>query len=122
MDRPTILIVDDEEEIIKSLSAILEEGFHILSTSNSLEVLYLLETNHVSLLILDLKMPEMNGLELIEAIRSMNNDTPILIVTGCYGKEQHQWLADINVQGCINKPIDIEELMYRIQMILKTAQ
>lgn len=121
MDRPTILIVDDEVEIIKSLSAILEDRFDILTTSNSLEVLSILETNHVSLLILDLKMPEMTGLELIEVIRSVNNETPILVATGCYGQEQDKRFADINVQGCIRKPLDIEILMDRIHLILKTA-
>lgn len=121
MGRPTILIIDDEVEIIKSLSAILEEKFHILATSKSLDVLSILETNAISLLILDLKMPEMTGLELIEVIRSVNNETPILVVTGCYGQEQDKRLADINVQGCIKKPLDIEMLMDRIHMILKTA-
>ncbi len=121
MDRPTILIVDDEVEIIKSLSAILEEEFHILATSNSLDVRSILETNALSLLILDLKMPEMTGLELIEAIRSVDNETPILVVTGCYGQEQDKRFADLDVQGCIKKPLDIEMLMDRIDMILKTA-
>lgn len=125
MDRPTILIVDDEVEILTSLSAILEDEYNVLTTSSGKDVPSILEANAVSLLVLDLRMPEMTGLELIELIRSRNNsgdnEIPILVVTGDYWREQDKQLAALNVQGCVKKPVDIKMLRDKIQMILKKS-
>lgn len=125
MDKATILIVDDEVEILKSLSAILEDEYIVLTTSSGKDVPSILEANAVSLLVLDLMMPEMTGLELIESIRSRNNsgdnEMPILVVTGDYWREQDKQLAALNVQGCVKKPVDLKMLRDKIQMILKKA-
>ncbi len=118
MAKPTILIVDDETEMLNSLSVIFEDQFTVLTANNGLEGLSITETKPLSLLLVDLQMPEMNGIELIENLRSANNNVPILVLTG---NSCHDWAmkcADSNIQGYIKKPVDTEKLICKVNRIL----
>lgn len=118
MNRPTVLVVDDEAEIMRSLSFILSEDFHVLAASNGREGLSILDTTQPSLILLDLLMPEMDGISFLEHLRGSGSDIPVLVLTG---NSCHEWAkrcADLNVQGYIEKPIDAEALIKRIKKVL----
>lgn len=118
MAKPSLLIVDDEPHLLKSLSAVLEEEFHVMTASNGQEGLSIIKAYRLSLILLDLQMPGMTGVEMLEKVRNTNNKTPILIITGNSCHEWAEKCADMNVQGYINKPIDIERLKVRIKKVL----
>lgn len=115
MKPHSLLIVDDEQEVLNSLSIVLKDEYNVLTASSGMEGLSVLTANAVSLILLDLQMPEMTGLEFIERIRGMEDNTPVLIMTG---NSTHEWAkrcADIGVQGYLEKPVDIGVLLERVR-------
>lgn len=120
MRRPNILIVEDEQEVLRSLSIMLEDEGHVLTASNGFEALKIICSNPLSMIILDLNMPAMSGTELLECIRAKNSRIPILILTGCSSHDAAKKCADLNVQGYFEKPVDIERLIERIRKLIWT--
>lgn len=115
MKPHSLLIVDDEQEVLNSLSIALEDEYNVLTASSGMEGLSVLAANAVSLILLDLQMPEMTGLEFLERIRDMEDNTPVLIMTG---NSTHEWAkrcADLGVQGYLEKPVDIGVLLERVR-------
>lgn len=120
MTKPTILIVDDEDQFRESLSEALNIEFHVLTASGVKEGLTVINNNpsSLSLILLDLQMPILTGVDLLESLRSRNNDTPVFILTGNSSQEWAEKCADFNVQGYIKKPVDVVSLICRIKKVL----
>lgn len=118
MTKPTILIVDDEDHFRESLSEVLGEEFHVLTASNVRDGLALIDEGPVSLILLDLQMPGLTGIDLLEILRSKNNNTPVFILTGNSCQNWAERCADLNVQGYVKKPVDVESLICRIKKVL----
>jgi EAL domain-containing protein (putative c-di-GMP-specific phosphodiesterase class I)/CheY-like chemotaxis protein len=79
----TILIVDDEENILRSLNRLLRpEGYQILTTSSASEALQLMARYNVQVILSDMRMPEINGTELLKQIRDLYPDTVRMILSG----------------------------------------
>ncbi len=119
MDKPAVLIIDDEPAYLESISLSLEGYFLVRTAKSGLDALKIMnDANRLSLILLDLDMPEMTGVELLETVRSKNINIPILIVTG---KGRHEWArrcAELGVQGYLDKLIDIEELIGKMEQLL----
>ena len=82
MRMETILIVDDEKNYTAVLSAVLEEeGFETLTANSGQEALQLCDKEEISLVLSDMKMPAMDGLELLEKIKKKSPDMPVIIMT-----------------------------------------
>lgn len=81
MNRPALLVVDDEAEIMRSLSFILSGDFHVLTASNGREGLSILDTTQPSLILLDLQMPEMDGVSFLDMTGGSHGDTSVM--PGC---------------------------------------
>lgn len=85
MDKFRALVVDDEASVCRAVHAILEtEGMDILTTTSSLDAIERVKKDHFDLIISDLKMPEMNGLDLYDRIREISGDSVFIIITA-YG-------------------------------------
>jgi len=81
--KATILVVDDEIELCRALSKLLRRnGYHVLTASNGEEGLMLLRQNEVHLVLSDLQMPRMGGLELLKTARVISPATEFVIITG----------------------------------------
>ncbi|MES2820857.1 MAG: two-component system response regulator RssB [Pseudomonadota bacterium] len=79
----TLLIIDDDEVVRASLAAYLEDsGFDVLQACNGLEGLEIFEREHPDLVICDLRMPQVDGLELIRRINALEDQTPVIVVSG----------------------------------------
>ncbi len=77
-----ILIVDDERPLVKGLKYTLErEGFEVLAAYDGQEALDILRTSSVDIIILDLMLPKIDGLEVCRRIRQQGNNTPIIMLT-----------------------------------------
>lgn len=77
-----ILVVDDSRSIIRRLSSILTmKGYEVRSTTNPVEAYEILENEHFDIVISDIEMPEMNGLDLLRKIKNHNGMVQIIIVT-----------------------------------------
>lgn len=116
-----ILIVDDEPDMLELLSMIIIEKtpYEVITTNNPLEVIDLIRKNNVDLVIADLKMPDMDGIELLNSIKKIDEDLTVIIITA-YGtiesavETMHKGAFDF-----ITKPFRKEQILYTIDRALK---
>ncbi len=115
---PTILIVDDEERERKVLGIELSDKYHILLAENGKEALNLLAGNKVHLVLTDLKMPDMSGIELLEHIQQHYKSIPVVIVTAFGSVENAVEAMKLGALDYMLKPIKIDELEALIEKSL----
>ena len=119
----TILVVDDELLIRKVIREYLEsENYKVLEAENGLDALRVLSSNKVNLIILDIMMPKMDGYELIKSLREAKYDVPILIITAKSEIEDKKEGFLLGADDYMVKPIDIEEMLLRIQVLLRRSK
>lgn len=116
-----LLIVDDEPDMLKLLSMIIREKtqHEAVTTNNPLEALDLVKRGGFDLVIADLKMPGLDGMELLDAIRRVDEDIPVIIITA-YGTVESA-LETMHKGGFdfITKPFKKEHILYTIDKALK---
>jgi two-component system alkaline phosphatase synthesis response regulator PhoP len=118
-----ILLVEDEESIRQTLQLNLElEGYEVIGAEDGRRVIQLFKEQHFDLVLLDIMLPEISGLELCEQIRLINLDVPIIFLTA-----KDQTMDKIvglkkGADDYITKPFSLEELLLRIQILLKRSQ
>lgn len=122
MSAGTILIVDDEQEMSELLTLFLnKEGFQVISTDQPLEVFGLLEEHRPDLIILDIVMPGMNGLELCERLRN-NYTVPILFIS-CRNEDSDIITAlGIGGDDYIIKPFSPLQLTARVKAHVRRSK
>jgi two-component system NtrC family response regulator len=85
MINPSVLVVDDDSNALFTISQLLrDEGYTILTASYGKEALEIFKKNFIKLVISDIKMPDLNGLDLLTELKSINPDIPVILLTG-YG-------------------------------------
>jgi CheY-like chemotaxis protein len=122
-----ILIAEDEKHTRLALHLVLRQaGFNVILTSNgrdAYEKIRQQPTNHpISLIITDFKMPELDGLALIDKLKGAGISIPIMVITGYGNKEL---LRQLHKRGCasyIDKPFIPREVLSRIASVLPQAQ
>ncbi|WP_068778722.1 response regulator transcription factor [Paenibacillus sp. GM2] len=117
--RGTILLVDDEKEIIKLMDIYLKnEGYHLLKASDGQEALDILERHQVDLIVLDVMMPHMDGIEACMKIRE-NRNMPIIMLSA-KGQDMDKIAGlSIGADDYVTKPFNPLELMARIKSQLR---
>jgi len=124
-NRPTILVIDDEPDSFEVISEILyESGYHIQYTSDGMSALKRLERSQPDVILLDVMMPEMDGLEVCRQIKAKPswNHIPIIMVTALYAKEDLVCCLDAGADDFISKPISALETRARIRSMLRIKQ
>jgi two-component system alkaline phosphatase synthesis response regulator PhoP len=122
IENSKILLVDDEEDILEFLSYNLKkEGFRIDTANNGISALKKLEKSKPDLIILDVMMPEMDGIEVCEKIREQDNFDDVLILFLTARSEEYSELAGFSAgaDDYITKPIKPKLLVSRVNAILK---
>jgi len=118
-----ILAVDDEEEILKLYSVFLEEqGYQVTTTTNAVECLKHIKENAPDMILLDVNMPEIDGLRLLEMIRSSEGGKKIPVMMISARRDEKTIKAAVTL-GCDNfmiKPFKLKELARRIAIELIT--
>lgn len=116
-----ILIVDDEPDMLLLISMILREktGYDFVTTNNPVEALDMARKGGFDLVIADLKMPGLDGMELLDAVRRIDEDIPVIIITA-YGTVESA-IETMNKGGFdfITKPFRKEQLLFTIDKALK---
>ena len=118
-----ILVVDDDKNTRMLLSAVLgNAGYEVSLASNGIEALEALDKEHVDLVVLDIMMPRMNGYEFTQTLRDNHNNIPILMVSAKQlPADKHKGFL-VGTDDYITKPIDDEEMLYRIKALLRRAK
>ncbi len=118
-----ILIVEDDKNSRKLMKAVLStNGYLTFTASDGLEALEILDTEHVDLLIVDIMMPNMDGYELTEELRSAGYELPILMVTAKQMPADKKKGFIVGTDDYMTKPVDEEEMLLRIKALLRRAQ
>lgn len=116
-----ILIIDDEELIIKSLKKLLEKnGFYVFIAKNGQDALVITEDEQFDLIIADIRMPGMNGVEAVNSIyeglkTKDSNKIPTIFITGFADEEMHQKAKELMPIAYIYKPFDIADFVDRVK-------
>lgn len=119
MAEVTILMVDDETEIIKLMDIYVKnEGYTLLKASNGLEALEILKNHKVDLIILDVMMPKMDGIQACMKIREENN-TPIIMLSAKSQEIDKIAGLSIGADDYVTKPFSPLELIARIKSQLR---
>ncbi len=117
-----ILIIEDEAEIVRFLSLELQhEGYSVRSCTNGRAGLEEAMTGDFSLILLDVMLPELNGMEVLRRLRK-ESAVPVILVTARDAVMEKVNGLDIGANDYITKPFHIEELLARIRMVLRTSE
>ncbi len=116
----SIVIVDDEIEILTPLEDMLSsESFRVRTFSEPLKALAFLKTQTTDLAIFDIKMPDMNGFELLQAARAIHPNLPVIFLSS-KSEEQDQIIGfTLGADDFISKPFSKHLLLFRIKSVLK---
>ena len=119
----TILITDDEANIVSGLKyAFEDEGFSVLTAKNGLEAWHQINTNSVDLVITDLRMPEMDGYELIKKISASYPMLPVIVLTGHGTIETAVETMRDGAIDFFTKPVDLDKLILVVKKSIKNSQ
>ena len=114
-----ILVVDDEEGARDLFNTILtDEGYEVSLANGGEEALGLFKSNVFNLVITDIKMPVMDGLQLLQEIRKMGSKTDVIMVTAYGEVESYLKAMSLGAAEYINKPIRIKELKQIVHKVL----
>lgn len=115
-----ILVVDDEENARIGLSKLLsQEGYEVGSAANGLEALDLMKTQKVNLVISDLNMPGMNGLNFLRELNRKFPSTNVILITAFGGVESYLEAMNLGAFEYIHKPVKLDELKAVMKKIFK---
>ena len=115
-----ILLVEDEEQIRKLMKLNLEmEGYEVIPCDNGKTALDIIEQQHFDLMILDVMLPEISGFQICEKVRLQNNKVAIIIVSAKDSSQDRITGLRLGADDYLTKPFDEDELLWRINAILK---
>ena len=116
----TILIIDDEPNLRRSLGLILQRaGYSVITAANAGEALQLLQTGSYDLAFLDLKLPDINGIELLPQIKELYPEMPVLILTAHATLDTAIEAVRLGARDYLLKPIDPDNILNRVESVLK---
>ncbi len=121
MSRPgaSILVVDDEREIVRALHRALKaHGYSVLTASSGEGAVELVAKQHPDLLLLDLLLPGMSGLEVCRQVRAMSN-VPIIILSVKGAERDKVEALDLGADDYVAKPFGIDEVLARVRVALR---
>ena len=118
----TILAVDDEEKILEVVSSLLESrGFHVVCAKTGREALAIFQARNISLILLDIMLPDISGEEVIKTIRKQSR-VPVIMLTA--KAEENDLLVGLGLgaDDYITKPFRLKELCARVEAVLRRSQ
>ena|SRR5579871_534651 len=113
-ERP-ILVVDDDPTILATVSDALDlEGFAVVTATNGAEALEIFDGNHKpSLVLLDMRMPVLDGWGFMRAIRERGLTVTVIVMTAA--ADARRWAREIGANGVLAKPFELDELISAVQ-------
>lgn len=111
----TVLVCEDEESNFELVRIVLQKRYRLLHAHNGIEAVTLNEDEHPDIILMDIRMPEMNGLDATRIIKEVNHDTPIIALSA-YAFEEN--IKEAKAAGCddfLPKPFRVEELIETIE-------
>ena len=118
MNQKTILVAEDEDSNYELVKIVLQKRYHLLRAHNGIEAVNLNEDERPDLILMDIRMPEMNGLDATRIIKEINHDTPVIALSA-YAFEEN--IREAKLAGCdefMAKPFRVENLIEVVKKYL----
>ena len=110
-----VLVVDDEEAIRNLLQQVLqEEAYEVVSAANGREAMTIFGREHFDLIIADIVMPEMDGVEMLLEAKHIQPKTPAIVVSGFFTEDTAQRLKSLGAAGYVAKPFQLDAIRHTI--------
>ena len=123
MKKAQILVVDDESGVRELVGDVLElEGYEVSVASDGLDALSHIRKQKFDLYVLDINMPKIDGLVLLEKVRASGDSTPALLLSARREKDDVHQGFRVGADDYVTKPFSIEELALRVEAILRRTQ
>ncbi len=120
MDSAPILVVDDDPSIRSTVSEILEmEGYSVETAADGAEALRLLECSAPVLVLLDMRMPVLDGWGFAREVKARGLDLPILVMTAA--QDARHWAQEIQATGFLAKPFELLDLLDAVERLSSGA-
>lgn len=117
-----ILLVEDEEHLRETIKLNLElEGYHVTAVADGLDALNSIRESRFNLVVLDIMIPSINGLDVCERIRIEHRDTPVLILSAKNTSDDRVKGLKIGANDYLTKPFNLEELLLRVSILIKSG-
>jgi DNA-binding NtrC family response regulator len=121
--RANVLVVDDEKLIRWSLAeALKQEGFKATAVEDGRAALQAMTEDSFDLVLLDYKLPDMNGLEVLARLRDLNPDLPVVMVTSHSSVENAVAAMKAGINDYVTKPFRNEDIVHRVEKVLETGR
>ncbi|MNO33419.1 Heme response regulator HssR [compost metagenome] len=118
-----ILVVEDDRHARRLLEAVLKrEGYQVSTAEDGARAMGVLDQQHIDLIVLDIMMPNMDGYEFAKELRDAGSLLPILMATAKHSPEDKKKGFRLGIDDYMTKPIDTEEMLLRIQALLRRSQ
>jgi|FLYN01.1.fsa_nt_gi DNA-binding response OmpR family regulator len=112
-----ILVVDDDPSILSTVADVLDfEGYAVEQATNGAEALEIMERIRPALVLLDMRMPVLDGWEFARIARERGLDAPILVMTAA--RDARRWAQEIGADGYVAKPFHLPDLLAAIEGVL----
>lgn len=118
-DQPCVMVVDDEDPVRSVIKRILRDGYEVIEAVNGRAALELLDKTTPDLILLDLMMPEMGGIEVLKAISGHSDMPPIIVLTGVKDNELVEQAFALGAVDYVTKPFLPTVLIARIRAKLR---
>jgi two-component system response regulator MprA len=110
----TVLVVDDDTSILDTVSAILTgEGYEVVSAASGQEALDAVAKKHPAVILLDMRMPIMDGWAVARALRGQGINVPIVVMTAADSAKR--WADEVGADGYLAKPFGLDELLAAVE-------
>ncbi|MEF9987844.1 MAG: response regulator transcription factor [Christensenella sp.] len=117
-----ILVVEDDKNLRRLMATYLgQEGYEVYHAEDGEDALRVMDSTHIDLIISDIMMPNMNGYELVEELRSAGFSLPVLMVTAKETFEDKKKGFLVGTDDYMVKPIDMDEMLLRVSALLRRA-
>jgi DNA-binding NtrC family response regulator len=116
VDSFTVLLVDDEKDFLETLvKRLRKRKLDVIGASGGLEAVSIVTRQPVDVVVLDVKMPDMNGIDTLKKIKSIRPSAEVIMLTGHADTEVAIQGMELGAFDYLMKPADIDELLYKIQ-------
>ncbi len=118
-----ILIAEDDADLLKIFQTVLrKEGYEVIPVEDGAKALEYLNREYVDLIISDIMMPNMDGYQLITALRDAGQKTPILLITAREGFDDMRKGFSLGTDDYMVKPVNMNELVLRVQALIRRSR
>ncbi|MBN1384499.1 MAG: sigma-54-dependent Fis family transcriptional regulator [Elusimicrobia bacterium] len=117
--KPTILVVDDQQSVIESFKVLLEDHYNVITASSGKEALEKVKKEDINLVLLDILMPDLDGIEVLRQIKDLNDELDIIMVTAVKTVKTAIQFMKLGAYDYIIKPFDVDEISASIVKVLE---